>query len=126
MRLYLSGMFALCYFSWVAVHAQREFWAMSKKTIKQDVPSLSTAFFGTIDTGLFLTYAICQFSTGILGDSYNKRLVLTVSYLIQAFFFVCMGLVGYKAYFSDTNGSEDAYQSRLWLFTLTFMGIGFV
>ena len=59
MRLYLAGMFALCYFAWVAVHAQREFWAMSKKTIKQDVPSLSTSFFGTIDTGLFLTYAIC-------------------------------------------------------------------
>ena len=59
LRLYLCGMFALCYFSWVEVHAQREFWAMSKKTIKQDVPTLSTAWFGTIDTGLFLTYAIC-------------------------------------------------------------------
>jgi len=28
---YQVGMFALCYFTWVTVHIQREFWAMSKK-----------------------------------------------------------------------------------------------
>jgi hypothetical protein len=31
---YQVGMFLLCYFAWVTVHIQREFWAMSKKTIK--------------------------------------------------------------------------------------------
>lgn len=54
---YLAGMFSLCYFSWVAVHAQREFWALSKKTIQEEAPSLPTHYFGAIDTGLFLTYA---------------------------------------------------------------------
>ena len=29
-------MFFLCWFAWVAVHAQREFWAMSKKTILEE------------------------------------------------------------------------------------------
>ena len=109
MTKYLSGMFTLCYFSWVAVHAQREFWAMSKKTIKQDAPHLPTSFFGTIDTGLFLTYAICQFCTGIIGDSFNKRLVLTISYSIQAFFFMTMGLLGAYAYESTADGNLDTY-----------------
>jgi len=102
MRLYLVGMFVLCYFSWVAVHAQREFWAMSKKTIKQDVPSLSNSFFGTIDTGLFLTYAVCQFATGVIGDSFNKRHVLAVSYVIQSGLFMLFGLAGFSAYNRST------------------------
>ena len=83
---------------------------MSKKTIKQDVPSLSTSFFGTIDTGLFLTYAICQFATGVIGDSFNKRHVLSISYLIQSVFFVLFGLAGYSAYNRSTfDGQQDAY-----------------
>ena len=80
--MYLTGIFILCYFSWVAVHAQREFWAMSKKTIKEEVPGIHTSFFGTVDTGLFLTYAICQFGTGMIGDRVNKRAVLGISYAI--------------------------------------------
>lgn len=30
---YQLGMFTLCYFTWVCVHMQREFWAMSKEVI---------------------------------------------------------------------------------------------
>lgn len=71
---------------------------MSKKTIKEDVPSLKLSFFGTIDTGLFLTYALCQFATGILGDTFNKRKILALSYLIQAVLFCCMGLAGYYSH----------------------------
>jgi len=119
-------MFTLCYFSWVAVHAQREFWAMSKKTIKQDVPELKTSFFGTIDTGLFLTYALCQFGTGVIGDLINKRVVLAVSYLIQAVLFGFMGYAGSHAYSDYESGDTQAYQNRLWVFTLIFMSIGLV
>ena len=119
-------MFSLCYFSWVAVHAQREFWAMSKKTIKQADTSLPTSFFGTIDTGLFLTYALCQFGTGLIGDRFHKRSVLTISYAIQAVFFFVMAIAGAIAYSINKNGVENAYQRLLWLFTLTFMSIGLV
>ena len=99
---------------------------MSKKTIKSEVPDLKTSFFGTIDTGLFLTYALCQFGTGVIGDLVNKRLVLTVSYFIQAILFVFMGLAGLAAYSNNADGQPDAYQSKLWLFLLIFMGIGLV
>ena len=30
---YQLGMFTLCYVTWVCVHMQREFWAMSKEVI---------------------------------------------------------------------------------------------
>ena len=119
-------MFSLCYFSWVAVHAQREFWAMSKKTIKQADKGLSTSFFGTIDTGLFLTYALCQFATGLIGDRFHKRSVLTISYAIQAVFFFLMAVAGAIAFSNNKNGVENAYQSLLWVFTLIFMCIGLV
>ena len=105
-RAYLTGMFVLCYFSWVAVHAQREFWAMTKKTIKEDVPGIKTSFFGTIDTGLFLTYALAQFGTGMIGDHVNKRWVLAISYAIQAVLFGFMGLAGLGAY-NDYHNNGD-------------------
>lgn len=56
---YQIGMFGLCYLSWVFVHMQREFWAMSKEVIKEDHEELPTTFFGYINTSLFLTYALC-------------------------------------------------------------------
>ena len=99
---------------------------MSKKTIKEDVPSIKTSFFGTVDTGLFLTYAICQFGTGMIGDSINKRVVLGISYAIQAVGFGLMGLAGLAAYTSHIEGEDDAYHHRLWMFLMIFMGIGFV
>ena len=97
-------MFSLCYFSWVAVHAQREFWAMSKKTIKQADSTLKTSFFGTIDTGLFLTYALCQFGTGLIGDRFHKRSVLSISYAIQSVLFFLMAVAGSIAFSNNQSG----------------------
>lgn len=67
---YQVGMFMLCYMTWVTVHIQREFWAMSKKNIKVAHPDLSKTFFGAIDTSLFFTYALAQFFTGAIGDMF--------------------------------------------------------
>lgn len=68
---YQIGMFLLCYMTWVTVHIQREFWAMSKKNIKISHPELTKTFFGAIDTSLFFTYALAQFFTGAIGDMYS-------------------------------------------------------
>ena len=46
-------MFLLCYVLWIGVHIQREFWAMSKRTIKQQNKNLSMKYFGTIDLALY-------------------------------------------------------------------------
>ena len=51
-------MFMICYFTWGAVHMQREFWAMSKDVIMEKNPDLPTTFFGWLNMSLFLPYAI--------------------------------------------------------------------
>ena len=128
---YLIVMFFICWFAWVAVHAQREFWAMSKKTILEDSPALGAQFFGKIDTSLFLTYAGCQFVTGMIGDRVDRRKVLGVSYSIQAVLFGLLALLGmqtFKASFAASSEilSAQAYKESLIRFILIFAGIGLV
>ena len=62
----------------------------------------------------------------MIGDSINKRVVLGISYAIQAVGFGLMGLAGLAAYSSHIEGEDDAYHHRLWMFLMIFMGIGFV
>jgi sugar phosphate permease len=50
---YQVYMFVLCYIIWIGVHIQREFWAMSKRTIKKQNPALSMTYLGAIDTSLY-------------------------------------------------------------------------
>ena len=130
---YLMGMFSLCYFSWVAVHAQREFWALSKKTIQEEAPSLKTYYFGAIDTSLFLTYATAQFATGVIGDSLDRRKVLSASYVIQSCLFGVLGLAGMRCYFDHGHGmaaspldSARTFQGMLWYFVAIFAAIGLI
>ena len=75
--------YALSYFFWVTVHMQREFWAMSKKAMKQsEAPGMTMAFFGSLDTSLFFSYSIFQFCSGSIGDNFDKKKILTGSFLI--------------------------------------------
>ena len=124
-------MFFLCWFAWVAVHAQREFWAMSKKTILEESPGLGAQFFGKVDTSLFLTYATCQFVTGMIGDRIDRRKVLGVSYSIQAVLFGLLGIVGMKVFTASSSATSEAesaqaYKDNLIRFILIFAGIGLV
>ena len=80
--MYQIWMLALCYMIWAGVHMQREFWAMSKDVIIEDNPQLPTTFFGWINTSLYLPYAMFQFGAGVMGDSFKKRYVLSISFTI--------------------------------------------
>lgn len=90
---YQICMFCLTYFSWAAVHAQREFWAMSKTRISSE-NELPKTFFGTLDTTMFCCYAVAQFFTGSIGDIFKKRKVLTLSFSLQAILFVIVSVFG--------------------------------
>ena len=79
---YQIYMFFLCYILWIGVHVQREFWAMSKRSIKEQNPDLSMRYFAAIDTSLFQTYSFAQFLTGAIGDAYPRRKVLSLSFTI--------------------------------------------
>jgi len=100
--------------AWVCVHMQREFWAMSKKAISQEDPDLPKTYFGAIDTSLFLTYAIAQFFTGAIGDTFTKRKVLAISFTIQAGLFGIIALAAFKGW------------DHQMLFVFLFGGIGLI
>ena len=67
---------------------------MSKEVIKEDHKNLPTTFFGYINTCLFLIYALLQPGTGAIGDSFPKKYVLAISFSLQAFLFIFVGLLG--------------------------------
>ena len=93
---YQIATYVLAYYFWVTVHIQREFWAMSKTAIqKQEIPNMTVGFFGTLDSCLFLTYSLFQFVSGSLGDNFDKKMVLSVSYIMQAICFMFLGMAGY-------------------------------
>mmetsp|Transcript_28597 Transcript_28597/g.35413 ORF Transcript_28597/g.35413 Transcript_28597/m.35413 type:complete len:233 (+) Transcript_28597:52-750(+) len=116
--LYQIAMFFLCYLMWVAVHVQREFWAMSKEVIIGKNPELPTTFFGWLNMSLYLSYAVFMFFTGTLGDAYSRKYVLALSFGVQAVFFVIIGYMGLC--FAET------IESRLLLFCLMFILVGSV
>ena len=87
---------------------------MSKKAIKAENPELTTTFFGALDTSIFLMYGVAQFFTGAIGDMFNRRVILTVSFFIQAVFLVLTGFAG----------TFDIY--RLWYFCPVLCVFGFV
>ena len=87
---------------------------------------LPTSYFGYIDTSLFLTYAVCEFATGMIGDRFHLRKVLTVSFFIQSMLLLSMSYGGYQAYNGFEVGDKEAYYSRLWQFMAIFACLGFI
>jgi len=55
---------------------------------------MNVAFFGTLDTSLFLTYSLFQFLSGSIGDNFDKKRVLSGSYLMQALCFLALFFAG--------------------------------
>ena len=59
---------------------------MSKKAIHQNDPEakngMTMGFFGTLETCLFFSYSIFQFCSGSIGDNFNKKTVLVISFII--------------------------------------------
>jgi len=87
---------------------------MSKKVMKHKHPELTKTFFGKVDTSLFMNYALAQFFTGMIGDAFDKRRVLTISFTLQALLFL---MLGYYAQKDLTN---------LFLLCMIFSGIGLI
>ena len=95
---------------------QRQFWAMSKRTIKQQNTNLPMKYFGTIDSALYQSYSCAQFFSGTLGDAYSKRVVLSISFVIQGVVFTFIGWGG--------DWFRDDMADALWYFSLCFILVG--
>ncbi len=87
---------------------------MSKKVMKHEHSELTKTFFGYVDTSLFMNYALAQFFTGMIGDAFDKRKVLTISFTFQALFFLMLAFYANK----DLTG--------LLLLCAIFSGIGLI
>ena len=77
---------------------------MSKKAISNgsegEQEIMSKAFFGTLDSSLFLAYSIVQFFGSNVGDKFDKKVVLSISFLIQSVFFFIVEIAGFYGFFN--------------------------
>ncbi|CDW83397.1 sugar phosphate exchanger 3 [Stylonychia lemnae] len=90
--------FCLSYFSYCSIHFHREFWSMSKVTIQNDPnmgKDLPKDVLSKFDFAQLLSYAICMYASGMIGDRYNQRKLLTVAYLGLSLCFLCQAIGGF-------------------------------
>lgn len=69
---------------------------MSKSSIKKQNADFDIELFGTLDFSMFLCYSMAQFFSGSIGDNFNKKWVLIISYFIQAIVFALLAVAGAK------------------------------
>jgi sugar phosphate permease len=90
MKVYL-----ITYFAYALIHVQREFWSLSKPLITKEQPELTPTVLSRFDTLQLLTYGICLFIAGMLGDNYNQRIVLSIAFAVQSLFFLMLSFPGF-------------------------------
>lgn len=73
---------------------QREFWAMSKEHIKDELGFDDEAL-SDMDFAMLLVYAFAVWALCILGDRFDKRIVLTIVHLVCAVVYFLQGLGGH-------------------------------
>lgn len=99
---------------WICVNTQRQFWAMSKSSMKQENPDFfNISLFGNLDFCQFLCYSMTQIFTGSLGDFLNKKYLVAASFFIQA---VVLGLLAYA-------GAMELTSHAYFIACFVFLGI---
>ena len=91
------AMFAMCYLSYSTIHIYREFWAISKPVIEANVDKYHTSksILSDVDTVNFMVYGLATFVAGAVGDAYPPRIILPLSYALQA---VSYGLIAFTGF----------------------------
>lgn len=83
------SVYLITYLAYATIHFQREFWSLSKKYITKEHPdALPKDVLSRFDTAQLLTYALVMYISGMLGDSYNPRIVLTIAFAVLSLFFM--------------------------------------
>ena len=101
-------MFILCYLSYGSIHVYREFWA-SSKVIIEDSPDKyhsSKNTLSNVDTVNFMVYGLTQFISGAMGDEFNLRVVMPLSYLGSA---LCFGLIAMTGFIGGNATPAELY-----------------
>jgi MFS transporter, OPA family, glycerol-3-phosphate transporter len=87
--------YAITYIAYALIHFQREFWSLSKPYIVDEHPELTKKILSRFDTAQLFFYAIFLYVCGIVGDSYDQRIVLTVAFSGLTVFFGLLSLPGF-------------------------------
>ena len=97
-------MFTLCYMSYANVHIFREFWSQSKPVIEDnpDKYHSSKKTLSDVDTINSLIYGLTTFASGALGDAFDLRTLLPLSFFFQVLVFAGITTTGFL-------GGEYAY-----------------
>ena len=89
-------------------------WSMSSSQIvnQYDEFHLTTRNIDNFNTANFLVYGLTTYVSGVLGDAYNLKVALPISYLLQA---VCVIMIGV--------GGLSTIQAK-WYYYLWFILLG--
>lgn len=96
---YQAWMFSLCCVCYSSVHIYREFWSVSKPEVEEQgekYGNISKQDFSNVETVNFMVYGLSQFVNGPLADEFNHRVILPISYFLQALIFACIAIIGFK------------------------------
>eukprot|EP00347_Sterkiella_histriomuscorum_P010684 403375320 len=112
LKRYQIQVFIITYFAYICTHIQREFWAMSKEHIKTQL-GFEDNQLSNFDFAQLLMYSISVFSLGVIGDTLNKKILLTSLYLSCAILYCLQGLGGSLAIKQE------------WYYYMVFILVGF-
>jgi OPA family glycerol-3-phosphate transporter-like MFS transporter 3 len=93
---------------------------MSKKQIvSSSDPEFTNEELSKFDFAQLLTYALCLYMSGTIGDIFNMRKLLTIAYIGMGISFIVTGLGGFydiqsKAYFYIDFIMIGGFASILW------------
>lgn len=90
-------MFILCYVSYGSVHFYREFWSQSKPIIEKNMDKYhcSKEMLSYVDTVNFMVYGLAQFISGAMGDAFPLKIVMPISFLLQAACYGAIAMTGF-------------------------------
>src|SRR5262249_11871858 len=94
-----------CFASWL-LYLHRYAWGVIKPAFREQYPEFSDVDIGWLDSAFLATYAFGQIPSGLAGDRYGPRVVLSILALVLALALMCVSwtagfwrLIGARALF---------------------------
>jgi MFS transporter, OPA family, solute carrier family 37 (glycerol-3-phosphate transporter), member 3 len=87
----------ITYIAYALIHFERVFWSMSKSKIKMGPYSdtYGTKVLSHFDFAELISYSIFLYLSGVIGDTFDQRKVLTMAYIGLGICFFALGLPGF-------------------------------
>ena len=89
--------YLITYIGYALIHFERVFWSMSKSYIQTgpNKKRYDTEVLSQFDFAELISYSIFLYLSGVIGDSFDQRKVLTIAYIGLGINFFALGLPGF-------------------------------